>query len=39
VPRIDQIDYLITDDGLDENARSALDDHSVDVLIASNSTG
>jgi len=35
VARIDQIDRLITDRGLDEDARSALDDHSVDVFIAS----
>jgi len=39
VPRIDQIDRLITDDGLDENARSALIDHSVEWFIASDNTG
>lgn len=39
VPRIDQIDRLITDDGLDENTRSALVDHPVDVLFASDNTG
>jgi DeoR/GlpR family transcriptional regulator of sugar metabolism len=39
VPRIAQIDHLITDYGLDENARSALFDHSVDVFIASDGTG
>ena len=39
VPRIDQIDHLITDDGLDENARSALASHSVAVLVASSNSG
>jgi len=38
VPRIDQIDRLITDDNLDENARAALVDQSVDVFIASDGT-
>ena len=37
VLRIDQIDRLIIDDGLDENARAALADHSVDVFIANKS--
>ena len=39
VPHIDQIDRLITDDGLDENARAALIDHSVDVFITNEATG
>ena len=39
VPRIDQIDRMITDDGLDEIARSALVEHSVDVFFASDRTG
>jgi DeoR/GlpR family transcriptional regulator of sugar metabolism len=37
VLRIDQIDRLIIDVGLDENARTALVNHSVDVFIASQS--
>ena len=37
VLRIDQIDSLITDEGLDENARAALIGHSVDVFIAKKS--
>lgn len=32
--RVDQIDRLIIDDGLDENARAALASHSVDIFIA-----
>jgi len=37
VLRIDQMDRLIIDDGLDENARTALANHSVDVFVAKKS--
>ena len=37
VASIDQIDFLITDDGFDLEAKNALTDQSVEVFIASSS--